>query len=193
MKLRFHAGIAGLIIALMPLSALAQSSPAGTTRVALTGGTPIAINLNVELSSSTAHEGDVFGFHVASDVRSNGWLVIAAGAQGVGEVVRVEHAGGSGHPGKLELQFDYVYAVDGEKVRVTHISDTVEGEARTGAASTATIAAWATLGAAGLFAHNWVKGREVTITPRVPFSLSVETTVHVSAADHRAIADDFAH
>jgi len=133
--------------------------------------------------------------HLASsnDVRSGGWLVVPAGAQGVGEVLSVETAGSNGHAGKLSLQFDYVYAVDGEKVRVTQTENAIEGEQKKGAASTATIASYAVFGPLGLFAHNWIKGREASITPRTQFAIFVASTVHVQAIDRAAVADDFAH
>jgi hypothetical protein len=159
----------------------------------LPGGTPMSVHLTSELSSSSAHEGDTFGFSVANDVRCNGWLVIAAGAQGVGEVTNVENAGGNGHSGKVGMKFDYVYAVDGAKVRVSQTNNTTEGEQKKGAASTATIATYALIGPLGLFAHNWVKGHEATITPKTSFAIFVADTVHVQAADHTSNADGFAH
>jgi hypothetical protein len=144
--------IAGFILALLPVVSFAAPNP--PNMVALPGGTPVSVHHSAELSSSNAHEGDAFAFSVINDVRSRGWIVIAAGAQGVGEVTSVENAGGNGHSGKLGLKFDYVYAVDGKKVRLTSTGNTTEGEQKTGAASTATIATYALLGPVGLFAHN---------------------------------------
>jgi hypothetical protein len=126
-------------------------------------------------------------------VRTKGWLVIPAGSQGVGEVAHVENAGGNGRSGQLNLQFDYVYAVDGEKVRVTQTANATEGEQKKGAASTATIASYALLGPVGLFAHNWIKGREASISPKTSIAIFVDDTVHVQAVDHAGKTDDFAH
>jgi hypothetical protein len=153
----------------------------------------MTVHLNSELSSSSAHEGDTFGFSVLNDVRCGGWLVVAAGAQGVGEVTDIENAGGNGHAGKIGLKFDYVYAVDGAKVRVSQTSNMTEGEQKKGAASTATIATYALIGPLGLFAHNWIKGHEASITPKTPFSIFVADTVHVQAVDHESSNDGFAH
>jgi hypothetical protein len=177
------------------MSPLAAQAHSNSTRVTVPGGTPITIHLTSEMSSSSAHEGDRFSFSVVDDVRMRGWLVIPAGSQGVGEVSGVENAGGNGHSGKLNLQFDYVYAVDGEKVRVTQTANATEGEQKKGAASTATIATYALLGPVGLFAHNWVKGREASISPKTSFSVFVDKTVHIEAVDHvgKSDEDDFAH
>jgi hypothetical protein len=188
---RSIAVIAGLLL----LDPFAASARTNSTRVTVPGGTPITIHLTSEISSSSAHEGDKFSFSVVDDVRTKGWLVIPAGSQGVGEVTSVENAGGNGHSGKLNLQFDYVYAADGEKIRVTQTANATEGEQKKGAASTATIATYALLGPVGLFAHNWVKGREASISPKTSFSLFVDKTVHVEAVDHtgKSDEDDFAH
>jgi hypothetical protein len=188
-----HAGIPGLILLLlMPLGAVATASTNRTT-VLLPGGTPLRVHLDTELSSVGSHPGDTFAFTVIDDVRSGDWLVIPAGAHGVGDVVAAEAAGSNGHPGKLAVQFDYVYAADGEKVRVAQTADTTEGEQRKGAASTATIASYAVLGPLGLFAHNWVKGRDATIAPSRTFSIVVESTVHVRTVSRLVSGDDFAH
>lgn len=173
--------------------AAANDTPASRVVAAtIPGGTPIDVHLTGELSSSTAKAGDKFSFSVASDVRCGGWLVIPAGAQGVGEVATVENAGGNGHSGKLALQWDYVYAADGEKVRVTQTNANAEGEQKKGAASTATIASYALLGPVGLFAHNWIHGRDVTVTPAQHFTVFVDNTVRVQASDHRNNTDNFA-
>jgi hypothetical protein len=170
-----------------------SSASSAQPMTALPGGTPMSVHLTSQLSSSSAHEGDTFGFSVINDVRSAGWLVISAGAQGVGEVTNVENAGGNGHSGKVGLKFDYVYAVDGAKVRVSQTNNTTEGEQKKGAASTATIATYALIGPLGLFAHNWIKGHEASISTKTPFAIFVADTVHVQAVDHAANADDFAH
>jgi hypothetical protein len=182
----------GALLLLSPLTALAH---ANGTLVTVPGGTPITIHLTSEMSSSSAHQGDKFSFSVLEDVRTRGWVAIPAGSRGVGEVTAVEIAGGNGHSGKLNLRFDYVYAIDGEKVRVTQTANATEGEQKKGAASTATIATYALLGPVGLFAHNWVKGREASISPKTSFSVFVDKTVHVEAVDHTGKSgdDDFAH
>lgn len=177
------------------IAVLAAALPAAAASVVIPGGTPLEIHLTDEMTSSSAKPGDRFSFTVANDVRDpEGWLVIPSGAQGIGEVADVQGAGSNGHSGKLGLQFDYVYAVDGEKVKVSSTGKTEEGEQKKGAASTATIASYALLGPVGLFAHNWIKGRDATIPATKIFTIFVDDTVHVEATNHIKQGDGgFAH
>jgi hypothetical protein len=188
-KLRSISAIAAFA-AVLCVTTAAES--ATVSRVSLAGGTSIGVRLASELSSSTAREGDRFAFTVIDDVRCEGWLVVPQGARGVGEVARVQTAGSNGHAGKLGLHFDYVFAVDGEKVRVTQTAATAEGEQKKGAASTPTIASYAMFGPLGLFAYNWIKGREASISPQTPFLVVVESTVHINAVDRMQPGDGFA-
>jgi len=187
---RSTVGIAVLLCSFVPFCAPAVSS---TMRVTVPGGTPITVHLANEISSSTAHEGDTFSFSVVDDVRTGGWLIIPAGSQGVGKITSVENAAGNGHSGKLGLQFAYVYAVDGEKIRVTQAANPTENEQKTGVASTAIIATYALLGPAGSSAHDGMKGREASISPNTPFSVFVDQTVHVESSDHAGKTGGFAH
>lgn len=191
-RMKFSAVLAIAAIAFGLSITFADAADSNAKMVKLPGGTPISVHLSADVSSSNAHEGDTFAFSVVDDVRVRGWLVIAAGAQGIGEIVAVENAGGNGHSGKLNLRFNYVYAADGEKVRVTQTPSATEGEQRSGAASTATIASYALFGPLGLFAHNWIKGREVSVTPKTLFSIFVDRTVHVQSVEHEAVSDTFA-
>ncbi len=162
------------------------------TRVTIPGGTQVVVSLAQKLDSGTAKVGDIFNFAVDHDVAANGWIVIPKGAGGQGEVVSVDRAGGNGHSGSLGLKFQFVYAADGEKVRLSNASGSVQGEQKKGAASTATIVGYATLGLGGLFFHNWVKGRNVVLDPSRTFTAFVERTVHVMATQ-RAPNSQYAH
>jgi hypothetical protein len=164
--------------------------------VTLPAGTPLNIHLVSELSSNNVVEGDRFWIVVMDEVRARGKLVIPAGARGIGEVVRVENASSNGREGKLGIRFDYVYAGDGQKIAISPAINTADGENKKGAASTATIAltlVWLP----GLFAHNWFKGAEVYVSPKTPFSVVVERTVHLEGIDNalasEAQIEGFAH
>jgi hypothetical protein len=187
-KTRFTAVLAVVATALTAAQALAAG-----TRVAIPGGTPITIRLAQKLDSGMANVGDTFAFTVDRDVVVNGWVVIPKGATGIGEVVSVDRAGGSGHPGSLGLKFDYVYAADGEKVLHGTAPTAEKGEASKGAASTATIVGYATLGLGGLFAHNFVKGRNLVLDSSRTFTTFVDHTVHVIATQRAEVTDQIAH
>jgi hypothetical protein len=187
-KTRFTAVLAVVATALTAAQALAAG-----TRVAIPGGTPITIRLAQKLDSGMANVGDTFAFTVDRDVVVNGWVVIPKGATGIGEVVSVDRAGGSGHPGSLGLKFDYVYAADGEKVLLGSAPTAEKGEASKGAASTATIVGYATLGLGGLFAHNFVKGHNLVLDSSRTFTTFVDHTVHVIATQRAEATDQIAH
>jgi hypothetical protein len=151
----------------------------------LPGGTPITFQVSEKVSSGTANVGDTFGVKVLKDVVVDGWIVVAKGAGGLGEVIKVDRAGSHGHPGSLTLQLDYVYDVDGDKVKLTSEQNTQEGENKAGASSTATIISAAFLGLPGLFMHNFVKGHNLELTPENttehPLTAYVDTSVYIFA------------
>jgi hypothetical protein len=184
--------IAAALIAGFALAPLAASA---ATRVTIPGGTPVTLRMVDTIDSGNANVGDTFEFKVDDDVVVNGYVVIARGAAGKGEVTKVDRAGTHGHPGSLSIELEYVYAVDGEKVRLSGNNKTAVGEQKKGAASTATIIGYATLGIGGLFAHNFVKGRNVTLDPSKTFSGYIVDTVHVVSNQRAAAAanDGFAH
>ncbi|MHB8148218.1 MAG: hypothetical protein ACYDGM_13300 [Vulcanimicrobiaceae bacterium] len=174
---------------------LALSAPATAgIRITIPGGTPVAIRMVDTISSGTASPGDTFEFKADDAVSVNGWIVIARGAEGRGEITSVDRAGGNGHAGKLGLKFDYIYAVDGEKILLSDVNKTDAGQKAKGKSSTATIAGYVLLGPVGLFAHNWVKGKNITLDSSKTFTTFIDNTVHV-VATQRALQTDngFAH
>jgi len=173
--------------------ALGTEAFAATT-VTVPGATPMKIRLIDSISSSNANVGDTFQFRADEDVVVNGWIVVARGAPGQGEVVSVDRAGSHGHPGNLGLKFDYVYAVDGKKIRLTATNQKQQGEERGGASSTATVASTILLGPVGLFAHNWVKGKDITLDGSRALDAFVDSTVHIAATAHGGPSNaGFAH
>jgi hypothetical protein len=162
---------------------IAGADDAKPKTLVVPAGTSITIQLRDELSSGTAKADDTFAFKAAQDVVVNGYVVIAKGAPGQGTVVSSEPAGGNGHPGKMALQFDYIFSVDGYKIKLSDTPSTAEGEQKKGATSTAAIVGYATLGIGGLFAHNFVKGRDMVIDPKQKFDVYSSRTVHVRSTE----------
>lgn len=180
--------VLALALLSLPASALAGA------RVRIPGGTPIPIRMVDTISSGTANVGDTFEFKAEHNVIVNGYIVVRRGAEGIGKVMSVERAAGNGHAGKLGLKFEYVYAVDGEKIRLSNVKKTNAGSKKKGASSTATIVGYALLGPLGLFAHNWVKGKNVTLDSSKTFTEFVDSSVHVVATKRvQQSSDGFAH
>ena len=172
---------------------IAPPVPAGATRLVLPGGTAVAVEVVDKVSSSNANIGDTFAVRAADDVVINGWVVVARGAPGQGEVLSVDRAGSHGHPGSLGVQIDWIFAVDGNKIHLTSQRSTAEGQSKAGVSSTVTIVSWAFLGLPGLFAHNFVKGRDVELDSSHPLQAFIDSSVYVVATAHgRCEAHGFA-
>lgn len=161
--------------------------------VAVADGTPVRIALTDELASNTAHLGDRFQFRALDDVAVDGWVVIPRGSLGEGEVTQAEPAGSNGHPGKIKLQFDWIYGADNLKIRLSDVPEANRGDGQKGAASTATIASYVLLGPIGLFAHNFVHGKDAIVTPDRAIPVYVAQTVHVRPNYRLSSGDGFAH
>ena len=182
------------------VAAVAQQ-PAGSfragTMVAMAatlvgGGTAVPVHVIGSISSGSAKADDVFQIQVASDVVVNGLVVFKKGAGGQGHIVESDSAGGNGHSGAIALAFDYVYAVDGGRVRLADTKQTQSEEDRKGASSTATIIGFATLGLGGLFGHNLAHGKQKTIDEKTIISAFVASNVHVNATE-RAESEHYDH
>ncbi|MBC5825509.1 MAG: hypothetical protein GIW99_04485 [Candidatus Eremiobacteraeota bacterium] len=158
------------------------------TRVTVPGGTTVTVAVVNPISSADAKVGDVFQIKAAQDVVVGGWVVIPKDSPGQGEVASVEQAGSHGKSGKLGLQLDWIYSADGGKVKLSNVNHSASGQGNKGAASTATIASYLVLGPVGLFAHNFVRGKDVTVDSSQKLPFYVDSTVHVRATQ-RASSD----
>lgn len=106
--------------------------------------------------------------------------MIPEGSPGHATVTMVDHAGGNGHGGKLGLSIDWVFSQDGGRIALSPTSHASESGQRRGAASTATIVSYVLLGPLGLFAHNFVRGRDVTLNTQQVFTVFVDHDVEVA-------------
>jgi len=176
-----------------PSSVPTESTSADLAPVAVMGGTPIKIALLQQIASNTAHAGDIVRFKSIDTVTSDGWIIVDKGALGEAEVLSAEGAGGNGHPGKMQLQFNWIYGADGLKLKLSDAAETSNGEASKGAASTASIASYLVLGPLGLFAHNFVHGKDIIIKPDQKIQVYVAQTVHVTPKTRVTTKDGFAH
>jgi hypothetical protein len=164
-------------------SPAATAPPApGSQTILLPGGTNVAISLSEPISSGNAKVGDQFAIVVKKEVDAGGWIVIPAGAAGHATITSAEGASTNGSGGKLALSVDWVYSEDGGKVALSPTNHASENGDNKGAASTATLLSWALLGPLGFFAHNFVRGHDVTIGTDKTFVVFVDHDVHVQTA-----------
>ncbi len=82
--------------------------PAAPQLHSIAAGLNIPLILTSELSSSRNREGETFGMTVASDVMSDGVVVIPRGTRAVGEITLRSGRGMFGRSGKMELSFRYL-------------------------------------------------------------------------------------
>lgn len=151
------------------------------TAVRVPGGTIITIHLVSSVSSSTAKPGQTFQIVATTPTVVRGWIVFKKGAPGQGRVVSATPAGKSGRQGSLSIQFEWIYAADGQKVSLAGILRNTTGKNKTGSSNTANVAGTILLGPVGLFAHNFVKGKDITVGPDVKFEVYTKNTVTIFA------------
>lgn len=157
-------------------------SPRPNTTVLLPGGTNVNVSLTEQISSQSANVGDTVPIAVDQEVDASGFVVIPKGANGAATVTVADRSGGNGHGGKLGLEINWVYSADHGKVLLSNVDHaTGEDTDKKGAASTATILSYVLLGPLGLFAHNFVHGKDVTIQTTQIFKVFVDHDVHVLA------------
>ena len=161
----------------------------GATLVLVPGGTIVAVSLTEPISSASASVNDEIGVVVKKEVDAGGFGVVPAGAQGEATITTVDRAGGNGHGGQLAMSVDWVFSSDGGRIPLSTTNHASENGDQKGAASTATIATYLLLGPLGLFAHNFVRGKDVTIETDKVFTVFVDHDVHVQATQKAAGAN----
>jgi hypothetical protein len=164
---------------------LAATLPAvqlsAATTVSVPGGSPVKVHFSSSLSSSSAQAGQHFQITASSPLVIHGWIAVKRGAAGGGHVVSASPAGKSGKQGQLSIAFDWIYAADGTKLALTGIPRDRAGKNKTGSANTANVASTIVLGPVGLFAHNFVKGKDITVDPTHVFDAHIGYTQSVGA------------
>lgn len=157
--------------------------------IVVPGGTHVDVSLIEPVSSGNANVGDTMTIVVDRDVDIGGYIVIPKGSNGQATITQVDRAGGNGHGGKLALTMDWVYSADHGKVLLSNIDHSTGNDTdKKGAASTATILSYVFLGPLGLFAHNFVRGQDVTIPTTKVFTVFVDHDIHVAATEKADLA-----
>ncbi len=123
----------------------------------------IKVEFTEELGNRLNKEGDEVNFRVADNLYVNDVLVLPKGATGKGKVKKVVQPGIFGKDGRVDIEFSYVYAVDGSKIPVV-LGDLAEQQAKTIAgAAGASIGGMVILGPVGVVGGAFVKGSSVVI------------------------------
>jgi hypothetical protein len=160
--------------------AIACGGPALADTISVPGGTDVAIHVATTISSSTAKAGETFGIVASEPAVADGVVFVEKGATGKGKIVSVSPAGKSGRQGTLSVQFLTIYGIDGVPIALSSIDRTRTGTNKTGTSNAANVAGVVLLGPVGLFSHNFVKGKDIVLTPDAKFTAHVDHAVTVS-------------
>ena len=146
--------LAGYAYGAKPIPLVQMGVPANTlAKVALV--TPVnAKNIRV---------GDVIEYTAAEDIVSNGMLLFAKGAKGVGEVTKVIRAQNFGRDAKVVIDFKYLTAIDGTEVPMILGKESEEMMEHMAMAAGASIAGIVLLGPIGVIGGAFVKGKNVDL------------------------------
>jgi hypothetical protein len=86
--------------------------------VVIPAGTLVSIRFLSTLSSKNNKAGDTFNFQIAENIFIENKLVIPANFAGVGEIVDAKKATILSRPGKLEIEFKSISALDGTSLNL---------------------------------------------------------------------------
>ena len=94
--------------------------------------TPIRLRLARNLSSADAKLGENVDFDVLDDVKIGDSLIISRGATAIATVTQAQKKRRMARGGKLDINIDYVRAVNGDKIALRAVKET-SGGGHTGA------------------------------------------------------------
>ena len=124
-------------------------------------GTTIRIRLIDRLSSASAEKGTVFKGRVASDVLSNGQVLIPTGSEIDGQVVQVSSGDHLGAKGYMRLRPEILILPDGSSYRITSVVSGTPGS-RTKVSNEGTVSAGSRIRRDGIEYGGVVTGGVVT-------------------------------
>ena len=148
--------------------------------VIIPAGTLVPICFLSALSSKDNAAGETFNFQISENIFLDNKLVIPANSEGVGEITEAKKATLLSQPGKLEIEFKSVSALDGTSLSLVIGEKAQEKNERIAIAIGAGILGFIILGSPiGLIAGALVPGKNVKIEEGTEMFLQVkdDTTV----------------
>lgn len=167
----------------LPLSATImprslKTLPNETTSIELRAGTPISVELIQNLNSTDLTAGQTVDFRVKFDVIVKKKRVITAGSIGKGQITKVSKRKMFGKPGVLEIQAQYVQAVDGQLVPLTGMALKVRGDDKSALA-------WGLSVGLGIFTlvgfgtGLFIKGKKAEMPAGTALNVSVASNIEI--------------
>ena len=132
-------------------------------KVTLPKDSVIKIEFTEQLGNKISKVGDEVAFKAADNLYVNDVLVLPKGTTGVGKIKKVVQPGMFGKDGRVDIDFMYIYGVDGTKIPV-FVGELAKQQAKSYAgAAGAAIGGMIILGPVGVIGGAFVKGSSVTI------------------------------
>jgi hypothetical protein len=118
-------GISDKVILAMVQAPLASAPPPAAkvpevVEVKIPHGTPIEVELNINISSDAVQEGMIVPMTVVQDIAINGVVAFQKGSEAHGRVATIKQPGFMNRPpGEISWTMEYVTALNGERIPVT--------------------------------------------------------------------------
>ena len=139
------------------------AKPIPLVQMGLPANTLVKVALVTPVNAKTIRVGDVVEYTASEDIVSNGMLLFAKGAKGVGEVTKVIRAQNFGRDAKVVIDFKYLTAIDGTEVPMILGKESEEMMEHMAMAAGASIAGIAILGPIGIIGGAFVKGKNIDL------------------------------
>jgi hypothetical protein len=147
--------------------------------VTVTKDSLVRIRIVSPLDTRSSRVGDIVTFQASDDVYIGGLLAIGKGAYGTGKVTKVEPAKNFGRDAKLEVSFDSIDSMDGNKID-TFLGEKAKEETKSLAkAAGATVAGMVLLGPIGVVGGAFVQGQDVSIPAGTELFIQTKNDVEV--------------
>jgi hypothetical protein len=107
-------------------------------KIIIPSGTTVKVEIQTEVSSKSAKEGDVLSFSTTEALFAEGKLVAPVGSPVSGRITDAEKRKALGKPGTLSISIDYLTLPNGSKVKL-NADPTVTGKNKLGASIAASV------------------------------------------------------
>ena len=151
-----------------------------TGSVTLPKDTLVKIKMTAPLDSKRNKTGDAVDFEVAEDLYASGMLILPKGAPGKGKLAKVEQAQNFGRDAKMEVNFEYLEALDMTTVPTVLGEKAKKETESTAKAAGAGFAGMILLGPIGVVGAAFVHGNNITIPAGTTLFIQTQSDVETT-------------